>query len=360
MALRVIALLLLGSFWGLGEKPVATTDLKLEAARLGAANQLAESASCYKRALALDPHWTDGWWTLGTLAYDLGDFALSRDALGHYLAVMPKEATAWALKGLAEFELGQANSSLADLTQARALGVTTERDLRTLVDAHALSLLNTLGRFQDAFHLVQQLCAAPPVPSQVVFLAGLTSFRISTAEAGIPASQKQLISQTGQAVCDATANRWAEADHEFTRLLNAYPSAPQLHYLYGCFLLADNPSKGLDELKAELSISVQHVPALTQIALEYERGGEPSQALEFARRAVAIDSSNPQAQFALGKALADLRRTSEAIAHLRRALQLSPSDRSVLWALASAYEASGERNAAARMRWQLTKLNAPR
>jgi tetratricopeptide (TPR) repeat protein len=333
-------------------------QLQQQAAQLSDANRLREAVEIYRRALTISPAWGEGWWHLGTLAYDLGDFRMCRDALSKFLSLHPKSGSAWALKGLSEFELGLTRQSLADLRRAESLGITSQNSLKAIVEVHELSLLNSLGEFEGAFKIVQQLCAVHSTEPVVLENTGLTALRIVSLPKNIPLNQRDLVYRTGQAVCNASVDRWNDANAEFARLIEQYPATPQLHYLYGCFLVKDYPDRGLAELIAELAISKGHVPAMTQVALEYLRRGQPSDALPYAQHAVTIESENAQAQFALGRALIDLKQTAGGIRHLRHALTLSPSDRGVLWALASAYASSGDESAARDIRLQMLKLDS--
>jgi Flp pilus assembly protein TadD len=173
----------------------------------------------------------------------------------------------------------------------------------------------------------------------------------------LPKEQEDLVLGAGRAVCNATANHSTAANSQFLSLIDQYPNEPQLHYLYACFLLKDNPDEALSQLHAELVISKTHVPAMTLIALEYLRRGQAAEALSYAERAVAIANRSAQVQFALGKCLIDLHRMQDGVAHLSEAAQLAPNDRQILWSLAAAYTQLDDQVAAQRVRQQLAKLD---
>ena len=329
-------------------------DLEQE---LISAGRYHEAVDLYRRTLAAHPEWTAGWWKLGTTAYDAGDFKISRSSLNEYLTRRPQDTSARALKGLAEFELGFNAESLADLRRADRAGITAAGGLRSVANLHELLLLNSTGNFDGAFKMLQRLSSDGCSSPLLIQGAGLTALRRAALPATLPEQEQLLVSQTGLAVCNAAADRWNLAHDQFASLIEHYPRQPQLHYLYGCFLLKDHPDEGLSQLQAELELSNDHAPAMAQVALEYLRRGEPSTALPFAQRAVEIAPQGAQAQYAFGKALIELHQVQSGIRHLRIAKQLSPNDRNVLWALAAAYGDAGMKGAASDVRREMANLD---
>jgi tetratricopeptide (TPR) repeat protein len=287
----------------------------------------------------------------------MNDFNECRTSLNRYLSFQPRDSSAWALKGLSEFELGERRQSLADLQRADRLGLTEDEDLERVANVHELLLLNAAADFDKAFKLVQKLSSTGCTSQILIEGAGLTALRMTILPKDLPNEREDLVLGAGRAVCNATANHSAVANTQFSGLIEQYPNEPQLHYLYACFLLKDNPDEALSQLHAELVISKTHVPAMTLIALEYLRRGQAAEALSYAERAVAIANRSAQAQFALGKCLIDLHRMQDGVAHLSEAAQLAPNDRQILWSLAAAYTQLDDQVAAQRVRQQLAKLD---
>ena len=98
-----------------------TVESRAEAAR--AAGRLDEAAALYRQALAARPRWAEGLWALGTIAYEQDRFAECRDVFSRLVAVQPKMAAAWALRGLCEFRLGSHMQARGHLDRAVALGL---------------------------------------------------------------------------------------------------------------------------------------------------------------------------------------------------------------------------------------------
>ncbi len=54
------------------------------------------------KALKADPKWQQGWWLLGSLLYDMSDYAAARPALERLAGMDPKAGAPWALLGLCD------------------------------------------------------------------------------------------------------------------------------------------------------------------------------------------------------------------------------------------------------------------
>src|SRR5690349_13146486 len=78
--------------------PVERTKKQAEAAR--AAKRLDESIQLYKRALAMQPSWDEGWWALGTLYYELDRFDEARPVFKRLTVIKPDVGVPWAMLGL--------------------------------------------------------------------------------------------------------------------------------------------------------------------------------------------------------------------------------------------------------------------
>lgn len=190
----------------------------------------------------------------------------------------------------------------------------------------------------------------------MVEAAGIAALRKPILPEALPAADRELVLDAGRAVLDAAARRAAQAQTDFEELVKAYPTAPNVHYLFGSFLLASNPDQGLAELKQELKISPRHVPALLQVALEYLKRGDASSALPFAREAVGIEPGSFVARYALGRALVESGDLEKGVAELEISKEQAPDSPPTRLALASAYAKAGRKLDAERERAVFLKL----
>src|SRR3974377_911784 len=128
----------------------AFQDLASRADEARDAGRLDEAQRLYRRALALNPKWTEGWWSLGTLYYDSDRYAEAEMAFEKVVALDPKQGTARAMLGLCEFEVGQFDRALRDIEASKTLGVLEDEQLRNVVTYHESVLLQRAGRFEAA------------------------------------------------------------------------------------------------------------------------------------------------------------------------------------------------------------------
>src|SRR5947209_4573797 len=97
-------------------------ELASRASAAREANNVAAAIGLYGKALDANPKWEEGWWFLGTLLYDSDQYAQSRDAFQHLVALNTKAAPGWAFLGLCEFETGDYSSALQHIDRALSLG----------------------------------------------------------------------------------------------------------------------------------------------------------------------------------------------------------------------------------------------
>jgi tetratricopeptide (TPR) repeat protein len=156
---------------------------------------------------------------------------------------------------------------------------------------------------------------------------------------------------------DAAALRTTEAGAEFKALVAKYPETPNIHYLYGSFLMFSDADGALVEMKKELEISPAHVPAMVTIASEYIQRKQYKEGLPYATKAVELEPQSFPAHAVLGRIFAegdiDLPR---GLTELEEARKLAPTSPQVRIALATAYTKAGRKEDAARERQEFSKL----
>ena len=106
----------------------------------------------------------------------------------------------------------------------------------------------------------------------------------------------------------------------------------------------------------ELEISPRHLPALVQLAFEYQKRGEADQGLKHAENAVQVAPDSFVARNALGKLLLDSGQVEKGVAELERSRQLAPDSPQTRFALASAYTQLGRKEDAAREMKEFQRL----
>ncbi|HET9319815.1 MAG TPA: tetratricopeptide repeat protein, partial [Bryobacteraceae bacterium] len=231
--------------------------------------RLAEAVQLYREGVRLRPDWKEGWWYLGTMFYDQDRYEEARAALRRFTVLDPKVAAAWAFLGLCEYETKAYDEALAHLEHATALGLDATSQLYTVTQYHATLLLTRSGKFERALEIVMKLAEQGAETPSLVEAAGIAGLRKPLLPTELPPTDRELVLLVGRAVMDTGARHPAEAQKEFESLVAGHPKTPNIHYLFGSFLMLSDPDAGLQELKKELEISPRSLPALLQIAFEY-------------------------------------------------------------------------------------------
>ncbi len=341
-------------------KPAVSATLdrlskEADAARTG--NRIDDAIALYKKGVALHPSWDEGWWYLGTLYYDLDDYAHGRDAFRHLTSIKPEVAVPWAMLGLCEFQTRDYASSLSHLRRGVTLGVDGDQNISDVVHYHYALLLTRNAEYEDAMKILALFAQRSLNQPDYIEAEGLAALRKPLLPSELPPAERELVMDTGRTLYDASALKTAEAAAEFKVLLEKYPKEPNIHYLYGSFLLFSDVNQGLAELKQELEINPNHLPALVTLASEYLRVQDFKAALPFAEKAVAVDSHSFPAHAVLGRILSEGGIDgARGIQQLEAARQLAPGSPQVRMALASAYTKSGRKEDAAKERQEFLKL----
>jgi tetratricopeptide (TPR) repeat protein len=327
-----------------------------QAAEAREQERLEEAVRLYREGVRLRPEWKEGWWYLGVMFYDQDRYGESGAALRRFTVLDPKVSAAWGFLGLCEFETKAYAEALVHLKHALALGLEAGSQLDYVVQYHTALLLTRSGEFEAAIEMLLRSAQRSGDKPSMIEAAGIAGLRKPLLPAELPPAERELVLQVGRAVWDTGARREAAAQKEFEELVKSYPSTPNIHYLFGSFLMLSDPDAGLRELSKELEISPRHIPARLQMAFEYLRRGDGAAALPFARQAAEIEPGYFAAHNALGRALVDSGDLENGIKELELARQQAPGRPQTRIALASAYAKAGRSEDAARERAEFLRL----
>ena len=317
-----------------------------------------EEAIRYLRlGLARKPSWAEGWWSLGTVLYDLGGYAEARDAFRRVAAAQPENGLVLALKGLCEFQLGGHERALDDLQRARTLGI-SRPEVMAAASYDVAILLNRYERYEAAFDVLRDFALQGKDSLGVIEALGLSLLRLPYLPSEIPADKRELVVMAGRGGFQMAKGRRSEAGRlAFEELAMRYPTEPNVHYAYGTFLLPDEPDRAFEEFRRELRRSPNHYLALLQIAFEQIKRGEYAEALPNAEKAAALAPTLHAARNALGRALLETGQVERAVAELEAGIRLAPASPEMRFALARAYQRAGRADDAARERAEFLRLD---
>jgi tetratricopeptide (TPR) repeat protein len=327
-----------------------------EAAAARQQNRIQDAVVLYRQAVKLRPSWAEGWWFLGELLYDQDKYPEARDALRRLVSLNPKTGPGFAMLGLCEYEAKEYGSALDHINDARRFGLGDDPQAKRVVLFHAVVLLTRFHQYDSALQVLEKVLKSGDAGPAVITAAGLAGLRRPLLPEEVPPADKDLVEQAGRAVCAMAGHRPTDAQKYFADLLANYPNVPNVHYLYGSFLLASDEDAGLREFQKELELNPKHVDALATMALEYEKRGDPDKAIPYAQRAVEADPQFFAAHAVLGRLLANAGEAEKGIKELEIAKQQAPDSYQVHFSLAAAYAIAGRKADAARERADFVRL----
>jgi tetratricopeptide (TPR) repeat protein len=326
----------------------AFEDLKARAEGARDAGHVIEALKLYQDALKQKPDWTEGQWFEGLLLFQMKRHAEARDVFQRLVSHAPDDGRSWAMKGLCEFEMGAYDTARTDLERAAERGMAGDQRTASVAQYHRALLLTRAGVFEQAFRILKGLVPLDPQSVAVTWALGINRLRMKRLPTELAAEQRPLVEAVGRATVLMLTQRRAEARDELAALVQRHPKAPDVHYVFGRFLLPEERDRGLAELQQELRLSPQHAGARTQIALDHLQRGQAQKALPLAREAARREPGDAEARSTYGRALAGTGAAAAAIPELEAALALDAGDAQAHLALSEAYAAVGRNEDAAR------------
>ena len=331
---------------------------KAEAAK--AAGRFDEAIQHYRQALKLQPTWLEGRFFLGTLLYDNDRYAEARDEFRTLVQADPKNGLVLALKGLCEFRLQNHERALTELEAARALGIVSP-EVMAAASYHAAILMNRFEQFESAFDVLRGFAQQDKDTQGVIEAFGLSILRMPFLPSELPPERREMVLMAGRAGFYQAKNRRSPvAQLAFEELVSRYPTAPNVHYAFGVYLVSEQPEAALEEFRRELRSSPTHYHAMLQIAYELMKEGKYEEAKPHAEKAAELAPSLFVAHHARGRILFETGDADQAIQSLETAMKLAPDSPEVRFSLARAYAKAGRSEDAARERAEFLRLDKAR
>jgi len=320
------------------------------------AGKLSDALDLYAVALRIRPTWADGWWNVGAIFYEGDRYAEARDAFRNLVSLEPNRGPAWGMLGLCEFQTREYERAGVSLQRGRALGLSANRELESVVRYHAALVYIRFEQFEIAYDILNEFVRVGNESPKVIEAFGLTMLRMPFLPTEIPPDKREQILMAGRAGYNMAARRLDEARAAFDSLVARYPDAPNVHYSFGVFMLHQDADAALKEFRRELEISPAHYPAMVQMAFEYLKRDDYTTALPLAEKSVQLAPKMFPARNVLGRVLLELGQIDRAIKELEEGVRLAPSSPEMHFALARAYTRAGRKQEAARERELFKKL----
>jgi tetratricopeptide (TPR) repeat protein len=315
-----------------------------------------EAISLYQRALKLDPSWLDGWWSLGSLAYDKDDFAECAPSFLNLASLKPDSVPAWTMSGLCEYKLRNFPAALESLTHAERLAFDEPHELSRAARLHLALVLTKMGYFEKAIVTLTNLTRFDRKATDISVAAGIAGLRETWLPSEVPESRRALVFKLGDAMSAAMEQDVKAALEKFETLVKEYPAEPNVHFRFGGFLTMQYPDRGVEEIQTALRLDPSHVPALVGLTIVYLKRDELKLAREYAQRAVQAGPLDFSTHLAYGKVLLAMDDPAKARAELEQATKLSPETPEAHFNLASAYTRLGRKPDAQREQEEFKRL----
>ena len=339
---------------------VSFDEISREAGRAREENRDDDAIHLYRQALGQRPQWDQGLWYLGTLLYEKEQYSDALDVLRRFMTLRPDAGPGWALLGLSEVQTRQYPKALDHLQLAMSTGMGDRTDLIHSVFYYVAVLLTRSERYDDSMGMLIAMVKSGQDSAPLVEPIGLAALRLAFLPAEIPADRHEMIRHAGEATLALEAQRRDDAGKLFRGLVEQYPNEPSVHFLYGAFLLDENPEAGIQEMKKELQVSPSNVPARLRLAEEYTKQQNHDAALPLAQEAVKLDPKRAAAYMILGEVLIAKEDSAGGIRELEAARELAPQTVRIHWDLLRAYTAAGRSEDAKREKEEIEKLSSQR
>lgn len=338
--------------------PPAIAALSARAAGAQQAGRTEEAVNLYRQAVLKAPGWQEGWWWIGTIEYGRDRYPQCRDAFRRYSALNPKASFGLAFLGLCEFQTRELARSLEHLESALSIGLPNGEQVTDVAMYHLALLQTRSGNFERALQICNLLARGGKAEDKVIAVAGTAALRRAVFPHELSAADQEVAAQLGTALLNGAGRPPEETFGRFEEIVTRYPRTPNVHYTFSTVLLASDPDRAVSELKKELEISPDHLPALVSLVLEHLRRNDPAAARPLAERAVEVAPSSFVARACLGRVLLETEKEppAAAIRELEAAVKLAPDSPQVHFSLASAYAKAGRAADARRERTEFARL----
>lgn len=320
---------------------VQAQDLAARAAAARNADDIPAALELYRQGVQGKPSWLEGWWFLGLLSYESGQFTDGKQAFTEFTKRDAKTPAGWTFLGLCEYETGEYDVALDHLSRGLVSGARLDPEVDQVARFHRALLLTRAGFFDQAHNELKPFVQRGIHDPVLIVGIGLNALEMPLLPQELAAERRDLVEMAGK-----TAYAWIAGDSQqteagFRSLLTAYPSAPGVHYLYATYLLVSNQDAMNGELQRELEVNPGHARARAVMALRLMRAGDAAAALPFAKKAAADSPESGLAQYAYGVVLTETGAWNDAIVHLQAAARIDPANLGYHTALATAYSEAG-------------------
>ena len=339
--------------------PAAFASIAKQAEAARDSKRWPEALKLYQQGVKLKPDWDEGWWNLGSIAYDLDRYSECAPAFRRLASLRPDSAPAWTMAGLCEYKLRHYPGAVECLARVERLEFREPAELANAARLHYALVLTKTGSFEKAVTVLTELTRVDKKKPEIIAAAGIAGLRREWLPSEVPPGDRELVFGLGDAMATAMEFDYAGAIRKFEELLQKFPAEPNVHFRFGAYLNTQDSDRGIEEIKKTLDLAPDHVPALVGLATIYLKREETASALLYAERAVRAGGNDFSTHLALGKVLLAKEDPARAAAELEEAVKLAPDIAEARYRLASSYARLGRKEDAAREQAEFRRLQGP-
>ena len=330
-----------------GQSNFAQLSAAASAAR--EANELTQAATLYRQALEANPKWPEGWWSLGSVLYDLNRYPEAIAALRKFTGLSPGDATGVGLLGLCEFETADYQSSLKDISHSLEIGLPGQDQMEGVLRYHEALALAHEGEFDAALRRYAWFVAKGVHHSVMLTALGLAALHDSRFADALPEDQRAVFLAAGNASYLSMTGAPGALD-AFRQLANQYPKTPFVHFVYGQLLIPVDHIAAMAEMQREMEINPISGEVCATLSWLLMEDDDFPDAIPLAERALRLSPNFPLSSYVHGRAMVQNGDLKAGIEHLEFAVKNAPANLVSHIALAAAYARAGRSDDARRER----------
>ncbi len=310
------------------------------------ANRLDAAAQEFEAILRLDPRNAEARASLGSIAFNQGNYAQAVKEFKESLKLKPGLWNAQAFLGMSEMRVGKIEEAKTLLE--KALPHLTKENLRVQVGSDLISIYYISGDLDKAAATLKVLESLGPEKPDTLYTAyrvysDMAAHALATLLKVAPQSARthEILAQSLMSHSD-----FPGAIQEYRRALEIDPHLPEIHFELGQALLSYSTSEPTrSEAEKEFQAALAANPA--DYSAEYELGevawlrSDFQTAFQHYTRALQLRPHYIDAQIGMGKSLTSLGRPKEALDYLLDAERSDPQNEIVHYRLALAYRKLG-------------------
>jgi len=285
---------------------------------------------------------------LGLIYFEERKFEKAIPELRRALKLKPALSNSATILAMSLSELGRYSEALPGLENGFR---SADREMKRMCGLQLERAYTGLHRDSNAVEVALELASAYPNDPEILYHNGkiFGNFAYLTMRKLREVAPESAWRHLAAAEAYESQGSNNEAAAEYRRVLALDRNRPGIHYRLARALLAgsrqthsiEEATEAQKEFLQELEDDPLNANAAYELAEEHRKAGEFEEAQKFFDRALSHYPDFEEAQVGIAATLMSLRKPEEALAHLRKAVELNPTDEVAWFRLAQVYRTTG-------------------